>query len=773
MLDSTKTKKQLLNELKEMHQRVFELEQSEVRRKQAEEALQMSDECFRQIYQNMAIGVARVTLKFCIESANDAYCHMLGYREDELIGKHLKDITHPETLEENLKKQALLAAGEIDHYRMGKQFIHKSGRIIYGILDANLVRDTRGQPAYFIGSVLDITERKQAEDELHESHERLLTILNSIDADVYVSDMETYEILFTNQHMQTHFGENVVGKACWDVFRGNSGPCTHCTNNQLINADGNPAEVVIWEAQNPITERWYINYDRAIKWFDGRIVRLQVATDITERKLAETALRESETQFRSLFESSPIGIGVVDRQGNLLLFNEAMQQSGGYTPTDIQEIGNVAYLYQNPDQRDEALKRFQEQGFLKNFPAQFKRKDGTYYDALLSLSHLHFRGQPCIQAIVQDITERKRAEEALQESQRQLSTLMSNLPGMAYRCKNDPNWTMEFVSNGCLPLTGYKSEELVGNSRLSYAEIIHPEDRQMVWETVQAGLETQQNFQLLYRIITASKNIKWVWEQGQGIAGAENDITVLEGFITDITDRVQAENTLQKYTAQLETLNTIAAALITSLELDQVLELILDQIGKVIPFDSGAIFLYEDAGLRVMVDRNLTRSPRGHLFPGEDELFAEILQTRAPLILNNPKKDARFKNWGHSEHIASWMGVPLFVRDTLIGFLTLDSNQPETYSPEQADLTQPFASQAAQAIENARLYARVIQDTNEMERRVQERTEELQSFVNLTAGREVRMAELKRVIVKLRAQLENAGITPIANDPLLGPSTER
>ena len=889
MRDSTKTKTQLLNELKEMRQRVFELEQSEAKRKQAEEALQKGEECFRQIYQNMAIGVARVTLEFCIESANDAYCHMLGYREDELIGKHLKDITHPEILEENLQKQALLAAGKIDHYRMEKQFIHKNGRIVYGILDANLVRDTQGQPVYFIGSVLDITENKRAEEALRESHERLFTILNSIDADVYVSDMETYEILFTNQHMQTHFGEDVVGKACWDVFRDNSGPCIHCTNNQLIDADGNPAEVVIWEAQNPITGKWYINYDRAIQWMDGRIVRLQVATDITERKQVEIALRESEerykflaenmadivwtldqnfnttyvspsiqkvlgftpeerkqqtleeaitpesvqqtimlfaeemqrdiepntdleryvsieteyyhadgqtvwmensvkairghsgaiigiygssrditdrkrveaaliegeTQFRTLFESSPIGIGVVDHQGNLLLFNDAMLQSGGFSATDIQEIGNVAALYQNSDQRNEALKRFQEQGFLKNFPAQFKRKDGTYYDALLSLSHLHFRGKPCIQAIVQDITERKRTEEALQESQRRLSTLMSNLPGMAYRCMNDPNWTMEFVSDGCLPLTGYKPDELVGNAQLSYAEIIHPEDRQIVWDTVQAGLKTQRSFQLLYRIITASKNIKWVWEQGQGILGTENDVITLEGFITDITDRVQiestlrenearlkdaqrvahvgnweldlvtgklwwsdevyrifgvqpqefkatydaflshvypddrdfvndaytasvknnqpynivhrlqtkdgsikyinerceteydasgqalrsmgtvqditdrvqAENALKKYAAQLETLNTIAAALTTSLELDQVLELILDQIGKVILFDSGAIFLYEDAGLRVMVDRNLTRSPRGHLFPGEDELFAEILQT--------------------------------------------------------------------------------------------------------------------------------------------------
>ncbi len=134
-------------------------------RKEAEESLRKSEERFRQVYSHMAVGVAQVSLAFRIEAANEAYCRMLGYDESALIGKHLKEITHPETLAENLRKQSLLAAGEIDHFRMEKQFIHKSGRIIHGILDANLVRDTGGRPQYFLGSVLDITERKRTEAE--------------------------------------------------------------------------------------------------------------------------------------------------------------------------------------------------------------------------------------------------------------------------------------------------------------------------------------------------------------------------------------------------------------------------------------------------------------------------------------------------------------------------------------------------------------------------------------------------------------------------------
>jgi PAS domain S-box-containing protein len=153
----------------ELERRIQDLEKAEFERKRAEQALRESEERFRQVYKHMAVGVARVSLEFRIEGTNEAYYSMLGYREEELVGKHLRDITHPESVEENLRKQSQLAAGEIDHFRMEKRFVHKSGRVIHGILDANLVRDTEVKPLYFLGSVLDITERKQVEEALRVS----------------------------------------------------------------------------------------------------------------------------------------------------------------------------------------------------------------------------------------------------------------------------------------------------------------------------------------------------------------------------------------------------------------------------------------------------------------------------------------------------------------------------------------------------------------------------------------------------------------------------
>jgi len=132
----------------------------------------------------------------------------------------------------------------------------------------------------------------------------------------------------------------------------------------------------------------------------------------------------------------------------------------------------------------------------------------------------------------------------LRESERRLSTLMGNLPGMPYRCINDENRTMEFVSDGCFQLTGHKSFDLIGNAIKSYSQLIHPEDRNAVWDEVQQALAGKRPFRAMYRIITASGEEKWVWEQGVGVFSDDGVALALEGFITDITERKRAEEDL-------------------------------------------------------------------------------------------------------------------------------------------------------------------------------------------------------------------------------------
>jgi signal transduction histidine kinase/ActR/RegA family two-component response regulator len=144
-------------------------------------------------------------------------------------------------------------------------------------------------------SILEFMVKKQsAEGERQKAHHTLLTVLNSIDATIYVANMRNHKILFMNQNMIDSFGRDMTGEICWEVFRGNTKPCQECTNDQLIDDNGRPTGVCTWQDKNPIVNKWYINNDRAIEWTDGQLVRLQIATDITDLKVMEQQVQQAQ-----------------------------------------------------------------------------------------------------------------------------------------------------------------------------------------------------------------------------------------------------------------------------------------------------------------------------------------------------------------------------------------------------------------------------------------------------------------------------------------------
>jgi signal transduction histidine kinase len=162
-----------------------------------------------------------------------------------------------------------------------------------------------------------IAERERAERALLDSHERFAKVLEGIAADVYVADIQTYEILFVNRHMKDSLGnEALTGQTCFRAFRGLDGPCPDCSKHRILNPEGSPAGLFTWEALNPITGRWFVNYARAVAWDRGRMVRLQIATDITDRKLAEEALQKTNVTLEEK---------VRERTENIARINEALR----------------------------------------------------------------------------------------------------------------------------------------------------------------------------------------------------------------------------------------------------------------------------------------------------------------------------------------------------------------------------------------------------------------------------------------------------------------
>ncbi len=312
------------------------------------------------------------------------------------------------------------------------------------------------------------------------------------------------------------------------------------------------------------TERWIDQYVRRIS-FGGRPANFVNLVEITERQRAQQALRSNLEFMQTLLDTIPSPVFYKDTSGVYQGCNRSFAEDIlglpveaiiGRTMLDFPERVPVelAELYHDKDLELVAQpgSQFYES---RARTAQGELRTFYYSKATYKNSQGEVSG---IVGVMTDIDELRRTEEALRDSERRLSTLMGNLPGMAYRCLNDENWTMLFVSEGALALTGYQPEALIDNKVAAYAELIHPDDRDEVRETVERALAKKGRYELTYRIITAEGAERWVWEQGRGVYDEDERPEALEGFITDITDRVRAEEKEREYTADLALLTETA-----------------------------------------------------------------------------------------------------------------------------------------------------------------------------------------------------------------------
>jgi two-component system sensor histidine kinase/response regulator len=268
------------------------------------------------------------------------------------------------------------------------------------------------------------------------------------------------------------------------------------------------------------------------------------------------ALKENEFKYHNLADATAGFIWAVGPQAQPLFFNQSLITYSGRSLDDLIQAGWMDLIH--PDDSDAAMQGFQT-AFAErkhfNTLMRLRRHDGIY-------RWIQDDGVPAFDSQGQfngfigfgiDITERVEAEQQVRESERRLSTLLGNLPGMAYRCANDRNWSMEFISEGCFNLTGYESDELQHNRLLSYNDLIVPEDQSRVWEEIQTALANHRPYTLHYQIRTRSGELRHVLEKGTGVF-AQAQLLALEGFIMDISAQKEAEQQVAKERHQLEIL---------------------------------------------------------------------------------------------------------------------------------------------------------------------------------------------------------------------------
>lgn len=298
---------------------------------------------------------------------------------------------------------------------------------------------------------------------------------------------------------------------------------------------------------------------------------------VVGRKEAEEQLLVSQLRLESIIESAMDAIITVDEDQRVVLFNHAAEQMFGCSTQAA--IGQSLDRFLPTRFRD--VHRHHVQGFGQSGVTSRKmghlgtvmglRSNGEEFPIEAAISHIAVEHQKYYTVILRDITDRKRTEEAHQESQRQLSTLMSNLPGFVYRCRNDRDWTFDYLSEGVSDLTGYTVQEYLVQRSISYGDNTHPGDRERVWQEIQAAVAQRRPYETTYRILTRAGEVKSVWERGEGIYATDGSLSYLEGFVTDITERKRAEHLLRQSEERYRRLIAVSPYAIVVIRGDRIL----------------------------------------------------------------------------------------------------------------------------------------------------------------------------------------------------------
>jgi len=250
----------------------------------AERERRKTQEQYRLIVETANEGILGMDANQIITYANDIIADLMGYEVSELMGRPITDFIEPSELEENRERLARREQGAKDRYE--RRFVRKDGSHVWTLVSASpLIGDDGGFLGVF-AMIADITEVRQA-------HERMLTILNGMDADIYVSDLDTHEILFMNDHMREKYGAVVSGNQCHKHLRCSDEPCSFCPKSELLDAEGRPVGTLVNECYHEGVKRWHLTHDRAIQWLEGRVVHMYLAADITELKKMEEELKQA------------------------------------------------------------------------------------------------------------------------------------------------------------------------------------------------------------------------------------------------------------------------------------------------------------------------------------------------------------------------------------------------------------------------------------------------------------------------------------------------
>lgn len=502
-------------------------------RKRLEEYLKKERQEFRLITNATPIIVFYKDKDGKFVRVNKTFAEALGMPEDKFFGKTVFDFYSAEIAQSMTDDdQEVLKSG---HPKLNiiEQYESASG-IRWAQTDKVPIFDEDGLPSGLVGFAQDITEWKKTQGSLLESEAKYRDLAESI-TDVFFALDGDLRYTYWNKASEELTGvpaKEALGKNIYDIFPDDEAARRAVNAYRRALATKEPQHFI---NNFPIRGRDFVFEISTYPTTGGLCV---YGRDITGRKKLEEALSESERWYRHVFDNAPFGIGFSSIDGKVINLNKAMETITGYSAEEFSKV-NLADTYVNKADREVLLNEIRQHGGVVDYPVRLKRKNGTSYDALLSIRLTTIGDKEFVQTICHDVTERKRAEEALRESEERYRSLVELSPEAIFVASEGKHI---FMNSAGLNLLGASNpDEILGKPVM---DIIHPDYRKTVAERMEKSMETG--------IIPPAIEEKFL-----RLDGTEIDVEVraapliyqgkpaMQVVIRDITERKQADEKLR------------------------------------------------------------------------------------------------------------------------------------------------------------------------------------------------------------------------------------
>jgi PAS domain S-box-containing protein len=577
----------------------------------------------------------------------------------------------------------------------------------------------------------DIRRLQASEEALAESEQQYRTLVESNPSCVVVH--ADGQVLFVNRKAAELIGPGSTGRDYYEVASRLLSPEDLVVLRQRAydavhrNQASPPHEYVL----TPSPGRRLVYEVVTVPFrFQGRPAAMSIGRDVTAQRNAVDQLRASEERLRrehqlmtSIMETSPAGIVVVDRQWQVTFANARAGEVLGLSAPELasRTFGFDEWSVADADGRplspgDLSLRKVFETGkAVHGAEYQITRHGGQRILVSVNAAPLADDAGKVVRVVatVGDVTDRARAEAERRESQRALATLVSNLPGMVYRRPGGGNWTLEYVSEGCAAVTGYNASDLQFSRRVSYGDLIHPDDRDRVATEVRAAAEQSRSYEVTYRLLPAGGGQRWVWDRGQAIHRPGSGGDVIEGFVTDVTARVHAEETLQR---RLESERLVAAVSqrFINLSADELDRGIVEALGSLSEFagaDRCSVFRVSDDGTTFSNTHEwCTPGVEPAMYAVRDIPIANLAwwverlksqdQVLVARVGDLPPRAHRVREALEQRGVKALVAVPMFRRGHMVGHIGFDFVRTERqWGPEDVPLLRTFAGIVCSAMD--------------------------------------------------------------------------